>query len=190
MAAQLQKRPELFDFSTFSGQDVDRYGTPDLGRHMLHGAAACSRRASPSSRSPATAGTRTATTSTAHLSLVPKFDQAFAALIEDLAERGMLDNVLVIAMSEFGRTPRINGHLGRDHWPRGLVAGHGRLRAEARRRRRQDQRQGHLRSPASEHDIGHLFHTWFRALGIDPDKTKYDNDGQPLPHRSRGLPSP
>ncbi len=48
---------------------------------------------------------------------MPKFDQAFAALIEDLADRGMLDNVLVIAMSEFGRTPRINGHLGRDHWP-------------------------------------------------------------------------
>ena len=52
-----------------------------------------------------------------HLSLVPKFDQAFAAMIEDLADRGMLDNVLVIAMSEFGRTPRINGHVGRDHWP-------------------------------------------------------------------------
>ena len=40
------------------------------------------------------------------------------------------------------------------------------------------------RAPAStsdEHDIGHLFHTWFRALGIDPQKTEYDNDGQPLP---------
>ena len=38
-------------------------------------------------------------------------------LFEDLADRGMLDNVLVIAMSEFGRTPRINGQVGRDHWP-------------------------------------------------------------------------
>jgi hypothetical protein len=46
-----------------------------------------------------------------------KFDQAFSAVIEDLSERKMLDDVLVIAMSEFGRTPRINGHLGRDHWP-------------------------------------------------------------------------
>src|SRR2546430_6899181 len=47
----------------------------------------------------------------------PKFDRPFAAIVEDLHDRGMLDNVLVVAMSEFGRTPRINGHLGRDHWP-------------------------------------------------------------------------
>jgi hypothetical protein len=52
-----------------------------------------------------------------HLSLVPKVDMAFSAVLEDLQQRGMLDNVLVILMSEFGRTPRINGHLGRDHWP-------------------------------------------------------------------------
>lgn len=52
-----------------------------------------------------------------HLSLVPKVDMAFSAMLEDLQQRGMLDNVLVILMSEFGRTPRINGHLGRDHWP-------------------------------------------------------------------------
>ena len=32
-----------------------------------------------------------------------------------------------------------------------------------------------------EYDIGHLFHTWFRALGIDSKKTEYDNGGQPLP---------
>ena len=53
----------------------------------------------------------------AHASLMPRFDQAFTAVVEDLDERGMLDHVLVIAMSEFGRTPRINGHIGRDHWP-------------------------------------------------------------------------
>jgi uncharacterized protein (DUF1501 family) len=50
-------------------------------------------------------------------SLHPKFDRPFAATIEDLRDRGMLDNVLVIACAEFGRTPRINGHIGRDHWP-------------------------------------------------------------------------
>ena len=92
----------------------------------------------------------------------------------------MLDNVLVIAMSEFGRTPRINGHLGRDHWPeawslamagcgikRGVVVG------------KTNDKGTFVAS--DEHDIGHMFHTWFRALGIDPDKTEYDNNGQPLP---------
>ena len=49
--------------------------------------------------------------------LLPPADQALAALIEDLAARGLLDTTLVIAMGEFGRTPRINGTAGRDHWP-------------------------------------------------------------------------
>ena len=50
-------------------------------------------------------------------SLGPTFDTAFPALIEDLEERGLLDETLVIALSEFGRTPAINGNAGRDHWP-------------------------------------------------------------------------
>ncbi len=49
--------------------------------------------------------------------LLPPADQAFAALIEDLDERGLLDSTLVVAMGEFGRTPKINGNAGRDHWP-------------------------------------------------------------------------
>jgi uncharacterized protein (DUF1501 family) len=45
-------------------------------------------------------------------------DPAFAALIQDLKERGRLDKTLVVCMGEFGRTPRINGNAGRDHYPR------------------------------------------------------------------------
>jgi len=48
----------------------------------------------------------------------PNFDQAFARLIRDLDERGMLKRTLVMVSSEFGRTPKINGTNGRDHWPR------------------------------------------------------------------------
>lgn len=47
--------------------------------------------------------------------LLPEFDKAFAALLEDLHERGLLDSTLVIAMGEFGRSPRINKDAGRDH---------------------------------------------------------------------------
>ena len=57
-----------------------------------------------------------------------KLDQGFSALIEDLDSRGMLDDVTVIAWGEFGRTPRINGDAGRDHWPQvscALLAGGG-----------------------------------------------------------------
>jgi hypothetical protein len=49
--------------------------------------------------------------------LAPPADQSFSALIADLASRGLLDETLVIAMGEFGRTPKINGNAGRDHWP-------------------------------------------------------------------------
>ena len=44
------------------------------------------------------------------------YDQGVAALVSDLHARGMQDDVLVIAMGEFGRTPRVNGNAGRDHW--------------------------------------------------------------------------
>ncbi len=49
--------------------------------------------------------------------LCPIFDQAFAALVEDLDQRGLLGQTLVLATAEFGRTPRVNNAAGRDHWP-------------------------------------------------------------------------
>jgi hypothetical protein len=52
-----------------------------------------------------------------HRQLIPPADQALSALIEDLAARGLLETTLVLAVGEFGRTPKINGSAGRDHWP-------------------------------------------------------------------------
>jgi hypothetical protein len=49
---------------------------------------------------------------------LPQFDQGFAALIRDLDQTGLLDSTLVMISSEFGRTPKINGSAGRDHWPK------------------------------------------------------------------------
>ena len=48
--------------------------------------------------------------------LAPTADQAFAGLLDDLSQRGLLDETLVMCVSEFGRTPKINGNAGRDHW--------------------------------------------------------------------------
>lgn len=59
---------------------------------------------------------------------VPAFDQAYAMLIRDLEQRGLLDSTLVCVTSEFGRTPKINQTSGRDHWPKvfsSLIAGGG-----------------------------------------------------------------
>lgn len=47
---------------------------------------------------------------------LPPLDKAIAALVDDLTTRGMLDDVIIYCVGEFGRTPRMNGHAGRDHW--------------------------------------------------------------------------
>jgi hypothetical protein len=52
-----------------------------------------------------------------HRQLIPPCDQALSALVEDLSARGLLDTTLVVALGEFGRTPRMNPNGGRDHWP-------------------------------------------------------------------------
>ena len=49
--------------------------------------------------------------------LLPPADRAFSALVDDLDARGLLESTLVVALGEFGRTPRINKDAGRDHWP-------------------------------------------------------------------------
>lgn len=63
-----------------------------------------------------------------------KLDQAVSALIEDLDQRGMLNDVTVVVWGEFGRTPRINKNAGRDHWPQvscALLAGGGMQNGQA-----------------------------------------------------------
>lgn len=179
MAQKLQKHRALFDYSSFTDKERERYGNFDLGRHMLLG-----RRMLEAGVTFVKVNSYGWDTHGDHfngsLSLVSKFDQAFSALIQDLHDRSMLDDVLVIAMSEFGRTPRINGHLGRDHWPEAwslVMAGSGLKKGVV---------VGKTNAKGTwvdgyEHDIGHLFHTWFAALGIDTKEKEYDNNGQPLP---------
>lgn len=179
VAETLMKRMDLFDESKVSERDKDRYGRHALGRHMLMG------------RRLIESGVRFVKVNSyfwdshgdnfnACESLIPQFDQPFAALMEDLHDSRMLDNVLVIAMSEFGRTPKINSHVGRDHWPEAwsvVMGGAGVKRGHVVGR---TNKLGTF-VDSQEHDIGHLFHTWFRALGIPKERMEYDNDGQPLP---------
>ncbi len=55
--------------------------------------------------------------------VAPTYDQGYAALIEDLSERGLLQDTLVVNMAEFGRTPKVNPAGGRDHWPQCFTVG-------------------------------------------------------------------
>jgi len=109
----------------------------------------------------------------------PMFDQGLSALIEDLHERGMANDVTVCAWGEFGRTPKINDKGGRDHWPKvscALLAGGGMKTGQV---------IGTTDSKAAEAierpvHMGEIMATLYHNMGIDPNITTLpDLNGRP-----------
>jgi len=107
----------------------------------------------------------------------PPFDRGVATLIQDLFERGMQDQVLVVAMGEFGRTPRVNNNAGRDHWGSVMsvmLAGGG-------------LQPGIIGSSNSKGEVPednpyrpeHVLAMAYRHLGINPLLTFPDHSGRP-----------
>lgn len=111
---------------------------------------------------------------------LPPLDQAYSALLEDLDQRGMLDETLVVALGEFGRTPKINKEQGRDHWgacQSVLLAGGGIRGGQVHGAT--DKQAGYVtRDPVKPED---LIATMYHALGISPEALIYDK--QRRPHR-------
>ncbi|MCA9025278.1 MAG: DUF1501 domain-containing protein [Planctomycetaceae bacterium] len=109
----------------------------------------------------------------------PMLDQAVSALIEDLENRGMLDDIPVIVWGEFGRTPKINSSAGRDHWPRvscALMAGggmrHGQIIGATNR-------LGEYATQRPVH-FQEVFATLYKSMGINIEKTTLrDFQGRP-----------
>lgn len=111
--------------------------------------------------------------------LLPPTDAAFASLIEDLSERGLLDETLVIMTGEFGRTPRFNNYGGRDHWPScysTVVAGGG-IRGGSIYGASDPIAAVPNSEPVSPED---LMATVYHLLGIDPQTIVNDEQGRPL----------
>ncbi len=108
-----------------------------------------------------------------------KLDQALSALIEDLHDRGLLDDVTVIAWGEFGRTPRINNNAGRDHWPEvscALLAGGGMRTGQV------IGATNHLGERAAQRPVHfqEIFATLYHNLGINTQTTTLrDPTGRP-----------
>jgi uncharacterized protein (DUF1501 family) len=111
--------------------------------------------------------------------LLPNYDQTFAGLMWDLERTGLLDETLVVVMSDMGRTPKINKDAGRDHWTfcySVLLAGAGiqggTVYGES------DEQAAYVKDkPVSPADI---CATIYRCLGIDPDMHVPDSNGQPV----------
>ncbi|MCB1241706.1 MAG: DUF1501 domain-containing protein [Verrucomicrobiales bacterium] len=113
--------------------------------------------------------------------LVPPMEQAYVALLDDLEERGLLESTLVIWMGEFGRTPKINGDAGRDHWPGcyTMVLAGGGIRGGQVVGSSDSIGAYPKERPVSPADV-HA--TVFTALGYDPRGLAYQaSDGRPIP---------
>jgi Protein of unknown function (DUF1501) len=168
-AIQLMERREVFDVTKEPPRDLDRYGTHDFGRHCL-----LARRLLESGVTFVKVTHSNYDTHNEnfdfHLEQVGEFDQSFSALLDDLAQRGRLEHTLVVVMSEFGRTPRINHLYGRDHWSAawsvalagagikpGVVLGKTNANGTA--------------VVDGQVNAGNLFHTYLRAVGLDPSET-------------------
>lgn len=120
-----------------------------------------------------------------HQELVPELDHVMSTLLDDLEQRGLLQNTLVVTLSEFGRTPSINSQLGRDHFASawsctlsgcGVRGGtvYGRTDAEGRR------------VADGEINAARLFATIYRALGINHQKNYYVGS-RPVPLTDPGT---
>ena len=110
--------------------------------------------------------------------LVPLYDNCLSALISDLHERGLQDDVCVVVWGEFGRTPRINKFGGRDHWPGAgcvLFAGGGLKMGQYVGATNSTGEYPITRAYTPQNILSTLFH----VLGIDPSQTVPDHSGRP-----------
>jgi hypothetical protein len=122
---------------------------------------------------------------TAVTNLCGQLDPAWATLMTDLKQRGLLDNTLVVWMGEFGRTPKINENTGRDHWPGSwsTVLGGAGIRGGQVYGATSDDgmeiKDGQLTVP-------NLMATICRALALNPESTNLSNIGRPIPLADHG----
>ncbi len=118
---------------------------------------------------------------------LPRWDQAYSALLQDLEDRGLSDNVMVVAWGEFGRTPKVNSTGGRDHYPNvfsasvsgGGIQG-GRVIGESDSKGAEPKER-----PVQPQEV---LATMYRHLGIDYNKHYLDHGGRPVPVLPFGAP--
>jgi uncharacterized protein (DUF1501 family) len=116
---------------------------------------------------------------------LPSLDRAYAALLTDLRERGLLESTLVVLMGEFGRTPKLNSIGGRDHWPRAgsvLMAGGG-VRGGQVIGATNDFGEFPVDRPVGPPDLAFSI---LKLLGVDPTKELTTPSGRPIKMMGEG----
>ncbi|TWU23037.1 hypothetical protein Pla52o_25710 [Novipirellula galeiformis] len=169
---------EAFDIEKEDAKLRDRYGRNTAGQRMLM------------ARRLVEAGSRLVTMTygswDSHVNMtssirsqVPAFDVALSALLDDLSERGMLEETLVMVTTEFGRTPKLNKDAGRDHWPKVfsvLLAGGG-IKGGTIYGASDSTAAEPEENPVSPEDLAT---TMYRLLGIVADKELMAPGGRPI----------
>jgi hypothetical protein len=177
-AARLMERRDVFDATKEPPRVVERYGTHDFGRHCLLARRLLEQGVTFVEVNHSNYDTHNENFDF-HIEQMKEFDATFATLIEDLAQRGMLETTLVVVMSEFGRTPQINSNLGRDHWSKAwsVVLGGCGIQTEGVIGKTSANGTEVVERPLHH---GHLFHTYLKAVGLDPND-EFDVGGRSVP---------
>lgn len=177
-ALRLMERRDVFDLNKESESDRERYGKHDFGRQCL-----LARRLLTSGVSFVQVTHSNYDTHNEnfnfHLEQMGEFDKPFATLVSDLDTLGLLQQTLVVVLSEFGRTPRINLYYGRDHWSKAwtVVMGGAKIARGALFGKTNDEGTEVVDGQV---DHGALFHTYLQAVGVDSTASLVV-DGRELP---------
>jgi len=161
---ELMRQRDVFDVTKESQKDQERYGSHDFGRHCLLARRLIEKGITYVRVTHANYDTHCENFNF-HFEQVGEFDGPFATLVTDLAERGLMENTLIVVLSEFGRTPTINANYGRDHWGKAwsICLGGARIQPGAVIGATND---NGTEVKSRQVDGGHLFHTYLSALGI------------------------
>ena len=164
-ARELLANRHVFEISRESASDQERYGTSQFGKHCLLARRLLENGVPYVQVNHADYDTHHENFDF-HIEQLGEFDQPFATLVADLADRGLLADTLICVMSEFGRTPKINKTYGRDHWGTAwsVVLGGSSIQPGAV--------IGKTNANGTEVtdrvvDHGHIFHTILQAVGVD-----------------------
>ena len=172
------RRRDVFDLAKEPAKEHDRYGKTDFGQHCLLARRLLEHGVTYVQVSHANYDTHNENFNF-HLEQLGEFDQSFSTLIQDLHDRGMLDSTLVVVMSEFGRTPKINSRYGRDHWGNAwsICLGGAGIQAGAVIGKTNDNGTA---VTDREVDHGNLFHTYLSAVGLESTDS-FDIGGREFP---------
>ena len=177
-AEKIVRNKRLFSLENADPQQMDRYGRHEFGQRCLMALRLLEQGVTCVTVEHSGYDTH-AENFNVHYDLLAQFDRPFAALVEDLAATGLLEDTVLVNMGEFGRTPSINLRMGRDHWsnswslvlggaafPRGAVYGSTSANGA-------EVVDGPVNAPQ-------LFHTIMKSLGVDSHQS-WTVDGERVP---------